>query len=477
MSNLLGMSLLDAAAAIRGKQVSSAELTQAAFERAKELQPMLNVFARMDVDDAMATARARDAELARGQLRGPIHGVPLAHKDMFYRKGRVSTCGSKIRAEWSADSTATVLERLDAAGAVQLGTLNMTELAYSPIGHNALLGDAKNPWNPERITGGSSSGSAVAVATRIAFGALGSDTGGSIRLPASICGVVGMKPTYTRVSRASAMPLSQSLDTIGPLTRTVEDNAALLQVLAGRDDRDGACSTEPVPDYLAAAQRGKLEALGGIRLGVPRGYFDARVEPEIAGLLASAVESFRSLGVRLVEVQMPDLDAVNAAGLLLTWGDVLSLHGSWMRERSADYASRTKDRIEIALACSTSDYVDAQRVRGRLLREFAASVFGQCDALLAPVLSFDVPTFSEVETAAAAGMVPIVDEMTRLTRPVNTLGLPALSTPCGFTATGMPCGMQLIGRPFAEALLYRIGTAYQSVTDWHTRAPPMAARN
>ena len=472
MTDLLRMSLLDAAAAIRSKQVSSLELTVAAFVRAKQLQPRLNIFARMDEEDAMATARARDADLARGRLSGPLHGVPLAHKDMFYRAGRVSTCGSKIRADWCADRTATVLERLDAAGAVHLGTLNMTELAYTPVGQNAFLGNARNPWNPECITGGSSSGSAVAVATRIVFGALGSDTGGSIRLPASICGVVGMKPTYSRVSRAAAMPLSHSLDTIGPLTRTVQDNAALLNIVAGPDDRDGTCSVEPVPDYRASADEGIKKSLSGLRLGIPRGYFDARVEPETARLLAGAAESFRSLGASLVDVEMPDLDAVNAAGLLLTWGDVLSLHGPWMRERSADYASATKDRIEVALACSTSDYIDAQRVRGRLLREFAATVFGACHAVLAPVLSFGVPTLSALETTAAGGMVPIVDEMTRLTRPMNTLGIPSLSLPCGFTVTGMPCGMQIIGRPFSEALLYRIGAAYQTVTDWHERPPP-----
>ena len=470
MTAVHDMTLVEAAAAVREKRVSSLELTQAALSRAESLQPKFNAFVRIDTEEAQAVARACDADLARGRIRGPLHGVPLAHKDMFYRAGRISTCGSKIRAEWVAPETAAVLERLDAAGAIQIGTLNMTEFAYGPTGQNAFLGDARNPWNPAHITGGSSSGSAVSVASRIVYAALGSDTAGSVRMPAALCGVTGMKTTFGRVTRAGCMPLSQSLDTVGPLTRTVADNALMLAVLAGRDARDPSTLAVDVPDYAAAATRVDVR---GLRLGIPRGFFDANLDGDVARLIDAAAQAFRGLGAELIEVAMPDLDAINAAGFLLTWGDVIGVHGTWMRERAADYTAQTRGRVEVTLAAGAADYVDAQRCRARLLREFAAQVFSKCDALIAPVLAFPVPKFSDVDVSGGPEMMRILDEITRLMRPVNVLGLPALALPCGFTPGNLPCGMQLIGRPFAEAQLYRMGAAYQGVTDWHTRVPPV----
>ncbi len=465
----LELSLTAAAAAIRDKRVSSLELTRAALARARALQPACNPFVRIDEDEALSAARACDSELAAGRLRGPLHGVPLAHKDMFYRKGRISTCGSKIRAEWRADSTAAVLEKLDAAGAIQIGSLNMTEFAYGPTGQNAFLGDARNPWNTDHLTGGSSSGSAVSVAARAVYAALGSDTAGSVRMPAALCGVTGMKTTFGRVSRAGCMPLSQSLDTIGPLTRTVADNALMLSIIAGRDARDPSTLDVAVPDYVAAAG---LPAKG-LTIGLPRGFFDEQVDPQVAALIAAAAQAFRDLGVDVVEVAMPDLDAINATGFILTWADVIGVHGRWMRERAQDYTVQTRGRIEVTLAANAADYVDAQRARGRLLRDFAASVFSKCDAVLAPVLAFPVPRLSEVDVSGGPSMMRILDEITRLMRPINVLGLPALALPCGFTAGGLPCGMQLIGRPFAEDRLYRLGGAYQGVTGWHARAPAL----
>ena len=468
MSEFYKLTLTEAARAIRDKKVSSVELTQAALARVRAFQPKFNAFVRVDEEAAIKAAHASDAELAAGKPLGPLHGVPLAHKDMFYRKGLVSTCGSKVRADFVADTTATVLEKLYAAGALQLGTLNMTEFAYGPTGQNAFLGDARNPWNPDYITGGSSSGSGVSVASRLVFGALGSDTAGSVRMPASICGVTGMKTTYTLVSRAGCMPLSQSLDTIGPLTRTVQDNALMLSVIAGADPRDASTARLPVPDYVAAANAGSLK---GLKLGIPRGYFDEKLEPDVKAVLDAAAAAYRSLGAEVLEVQMPDLDAVNGAGFLLTWGDVQAIHGRWMAERAGDYSPQTRGRIEVTLGITGRDYVDAQRSRARLLKEFTASVFSKCDAVVAPVLSFAVPKIAEVDVTGGANMLRILDEITRLMRPVNVLGLPALSLPAGFTPNGLPCGMQVIGRPFSETLLYRIGAAYQGATDWHARMP------
>jgi len=470
--DLLGMSMTAAAGAIARGDVTSLALIEAAIARAKALQPRFNAFVRIDEEAALAQARACDAERAQGKLRGPLHGVPLAYKDMFYRKGTVSTCGSALRRDWVADTTATVVEKLDAAGAIQIGTLNMTEFAYGPTGQNAFLGDARNPWNPAHITGGSSSGSAVSTATRTVFGALGSDTAASVRIPSAMCGVTGMKTTHGLVSRAGCMPLSASLDTIGPLTRTVADNALMLSIIAGPDARDPASAAQGIaPEaYLDAVERGG-ESLAGLRIGVPVGYFDRNVDANVAGLLDDARQVFAKLGAELVEVAMPDLDAVNAAGILLSWGDVFAIHGKQMRERAGEYSPQTRGRIELSLGLGAQDYIDAQRYRGRALREFGDTVFTRCDALLAPTLSFPVPALADVDVSGGPAMMRILDEITRLMRPMNVLGLPALALPCGFTDNGLPCGMQLVGRPFAEPLLYRLGAAYQGVTDWHARSP------
>jgi aspartyl-tRNA(Asn)/glutamyl-tRNA(Gln) amidotransferase subunit A len=468
----LSMSMADAAWAIAAGDVTSVALTEAAIARAKALQPHFNAFVRIDEAYALAQARACDAERAAGRLRGPLHGVPLAYKDMFYRKGTVSTCGSALRKDWVADTTATVVEKLDAAGAIQIGTLNMTEFAYGPTGQNAFLGDARNPWNRDHLTGGSSSGSAVSTATRTVFGALGSDTAASVRIPAALCGVTGMKTTHGLVSRAGCMPLSASLDTIGPLTRTVEDNALMLSIIAGHDPRDPVSAAEGIAPgaYLDAVRRA-AEPLAGLHIGVPLGYFDRAVDAGVAALLDDARLVFATLGATLVEVPMPDLDAVNAAGVLLSWGDVYALHGRQMRERAGEYSPQTRGRIELSLGLGAQDYIDAQRYRGRALREFVDTVFTRCDAVLAPTMSLPVPKLSDVDVSGGPAMMRVLDEITRLMRPMNVLGLPALAVPCGFTGNGLPCGMQLIGRPFAEPLLYRLGAAYQGVTDWHTRSP------
>jgi aspartyl-tRNA(Asn)/glutamyl-tRNA(Gln) amidotransferase subunit A len=473
--NALHMTLTEAAQAIANKKVSSLELTQAALNRAHELQATFNAFVRFDDEEALAAARACDEELSRGAVRGPLHGVPLAHKDMFYREGKVSTCGSQLRENWVAGTTATVLRKLDAAGAIQIGTLNMTEFAYGPTGQNAWLGDAKNPWNPEYVTGGSSSGSGIVTAARVVYAALGSDTAGSVRVPASICGITAMKTTYGLVSRAGCMPLSASLDTVGPLARTVEDNALMLSIIAGYDPLDPVSAQGSIGRYSAAATQGRTASLKGLRLGIPVGFFDEHLDAGVAALLAEAASAYRKLGAEVVEVKMPDLDALNAAGILLTWGDVISIHGDAMRERSGEYSLQTRGRIEISLAASAQDYIDAQRCRSHALREFAGTVFSECDALLAPVLSFPVPKLSEVDVSGGPNMMRILDEFTRMMRPINVLGLPSLALPCGFTDNGLPCGMQLIGRPFAESLLYRLGAAYQGATDWHQRIPAAVA--
>ena len=464
---ILELSATQLARAIREKRASCVAAMEAALARMKAVHARLNCLIRSDDEQALDAARVADRDLARGALRGPLHGVPMAHKDMYYRKGVVSTCGSKILRERPAPSTATVLERLDAAGAIQFGVLNMAEFAFGPTGHNWHYGHCRNAWDPTRITGGSSSGSATAIAARATFAALGSDTGGSIRLPAHFCGISGIKPTYGRVSRAGAMPLSFSLDTVGPLARTVEDCAQLLQIIAGADPRDPTCGTRPVPDYVDGLER----PIAGLRIGRPLQYFYDDCDPEIAAVMEASLETFRRLGATVIDVDLPDIAPWNAAGSIIICAEAAACHGNWLRTRPQDYSEQVRGRLEQGLAVAAASYLDALRLRGVALREFCAQVFSKVDVLHAPVVSFQTPGIAETDLAAGPDAVAMLGRTTRLTRPANFLGVPAVSLNAGFTKSGMPVGMQLCARPHDEAAALRAGHAFQRVTDWHKKAP------
>src|SRR5450432_689721 len=290
------LSLTEVAQAIAQKRISSREATKSCLDRIAHWQPRLNAFLAIEPDEALKAADAADAALAKGGDRGALHGVPLAHKDMYYEAGRVVTCGSKIRRDFVASTTSTALQRLKDAGTVRLGTLQMAEFAYGPTGHNAHFGAVHNPWGLDHVTGGSSSGSGSAVAARLTFAALGSDTGGSIRMPAHFCGVTGLKTTVGRVSRAGAMPLSQSLDTVGPLAQTAEDCALLLGLMAGADPEDLTASNAPVPDYLAATKA----SIKGLKVGVPSSFYVDDLDPEVARILDETLAVLRREGAEIV---------------------------------------------------------------------------------------------------------------------------------------------------------------------------------
>lgn len=463
MSDPAQLSLVEAAAAIRARNVSSLELVEACLARIERWQPKLNAFVAIEADEARAAARAAD----NAKPSGPLHGVPLAHKDMYYRAGKIATCGSKIRREWIAPTTSTALDRLASAGALQLGTLNMAEFAYGPTGHNAYLGHCRNPWHTDYITGGSSSGSGAAVAARLAFGSLGSDTGGSIRAPAGICGVTGIKPTWGRVSRAGAMPLSFTLDTVGPLARTAEDCALLLQIIAGPDERDPLAASEPVPDYVASLKQSPQ----GLRIGVSRRTLEAESHPEIVQAIVQACDALRAQGAEVIDVPGPPLDALSAHCLLVIQSEASSIHGKWMRERPNDYGEQVRARLEAGFAIPATAYLDALRMRGPALERFCATTLERADAYLCPTLAGLTPTITETDVGSSPQLAKFVGEFTRFMRWVNYLGLPSLNLACGFDSRGLPIGMQLVGRPFSESSLFRLGHAYQAATDWHLRLP------
>jgi aspartyl-tRNA(Asn)/glutamyl-tRNA(Gln) amidotransferase subunit A len=462
------MSLVLVAKAIAEKRVSSREVTRSCLHRIAQWQPRLNAFMAIESEQALAAADDADAALAKGNSRGALHGVPLAHKEMYYEAGKVVTCGSLIRRDFVATTTSTALQRLKDAGQIRLGSLQMVEFAYGPTGHNVHYGAVHNPWNVDHITGGSSSGSGSAVAARLTFAALGSDTGGSIRMPAHFCGVTGLKTTVGRVSRAGAMPLSQSLDTVGPLAQSAEDCALLLELMAGADPEDPTTSTLPVPNYMAAT-KGSIK---GLKIGVPSAFYVDDLDPEVARVLDETIAVFKKEGAEIVQVELPDQRQLTAACQLVLAVEAAAFHKRWMIERPQDYGPQVLMRLQNGLAIPAVSYLEAMRWRGPALAAYLAAVAGT-DAVIAPVAPVPAPTIAESDVGNSPGAEAVIQRLTRFTRPINYLGLPSLSIPCGFTRSGLPVGMQLIGRSFDEAILLRIGAAFQRATDFHSRIPKL----
>ena len=463
------LSLTEIAAAIADKTISSREATQSCLARVAKWQPHLNAYMSIEADAALAAADAADAALAKGISHGVLHGVPMAHKDMYYDEGHVVTCGSKIRKDWVAKTTATALQRLKNAGTVRLGSLQMVEFAFGPLGHNTHFGPVRNPWHVAHATGGSSSGSGSAVAARLTFAALGSDTGGSIRMPAHFCGVSGLKTTVGLVSRAGAMPLSQSLDTVGPLARTVEDCALITGLMAGADPLDPTTSTRAVPDYMAATKA----SAKGMTVGIPKTFYVDDLDPEVAAALQNTITALKGEGITIVEIDLPNQAQLSAASQLVLTTEAAALHKRWMIGRPQDYGPQVLMRLENGLAVTGVAYLEAMRWRGPALAAHLAAVNG-IDAVLAPVSPMPAPRIDETDIGNGPGAEALIQRVTRFTRPINYLGLPALSIPAGFTTSKLPVGMQLVGRPFDEATLLTIGATFQRATDHHTKCPELA---
>lgn len=467
MTSIADWSLVEAADAIAARKVSAVEVTDAVLSRLKLLQPKLNAYIRVDEEGAYEAAKSADEVLASGRPAGPLHGIPLAHKDMFYRPGVPVTCGSAIRRTFEPDYLATVLERLDLAGASTLGALNMSEFANGPTGVNVHFGPTRNPWNTDHITGGSSSGSGGAVAGRIAFGSLGSDTGGSIRLPAGLCGVYGMKPTQGRVSRYGAMGLSFSLDTIGPLARTARDCARMLKVIAGADPNDATAAPLPVEDYEAVLGDGAA----GLRIAVATNHYWDDMAPEIGDLLEAALGAFAKIGASVSRREVPYHNELRGLGSIVISAEFCTLHDDWLKTRQGEYAALIPARMKHGYAYTAVEYLKAVQVRPRIAKAFVDDVFGTADALFLPVLRFPVPTIAAVDVRDGENMNAVLNSINHCTWPMNYLGLPGLSVPAGFSRSGLPVGFQLVGRPFAEAMLLRLAAAYERETRWPDRKP------
>ena len=473
MTDLADLTLVETVDTIRLGKATALEVLHAIWENLEAVNPQLNAITWLDQEGAEAAARAADLAVQRKRDLGPLHGVPMAHKDMYYQAGKLSTCGSAIRRDYRATVTATVIERMGAAGAYTFGALNMAEFAQNPTGHNRTFGDCHNPWNPPYITGGSSSGSGASVATRFNYAALGSDTGGSIRLPASACGVSGIKPTQTRVSRYGVMPLSFSHDNVGPLCRTARDCARIMTIIAGHDPRDPLSARLSVPDYEAAL----IGDLRGVRVGIPMTYFDDGADEPVLRAVEQAVQVLEGRGATIRRIALPMMDAISAYSALVSRAEAATIHAEWMRTRAQDYGPDISGRLYPGYAIPATYYIESLSRRGPILKAFAADVFSQVDVLVSPTIRICLPTLAETDIGhGPPGTEQKSFAVSANTRPFNYLGLPVISIPCGFDPNGCPIGLQITGRPFAEARILKVADAYQRDTGWHDQRPPMLMR-
>lgn len=464
--DLAAMGALEVARGVQQRAVSAVEVTRAALARIERLNPVLNAFITVTPERALQEAVRVDEVLARGGSL-PLAGVPLAVKDLFATAGDRTTGGSKVLAENVTDYDATAVARLRAAGAVLLGKLNMHEFAYGFTNANPHYGDCRNPWDPARIPGGSSGGSAAAIAASLCLAALGSDTGGSIRQPAALCGIVGLKPTYGRVSRHGALTLSWTMDHVGPMTKRVADAAAMLHVMAGPDPNDETSTHLPVPDYGASL----ADSIAGVRLGIPRDPFYQTLEPEVAAAVEDAIAVLKGRGVRVVEVTLPHLDVIRGAHRAIIFSEATTYHDTWIRTRAAEYGEDVRALVQSGLFVPATQYLAAQQARRRILADWKA-LWQEFDVLVLPTSPIAATPF-DAATAVIDGKEHLLLHLyLDQTLPFNLTGQPALSLPCGFTATKLPIGLQLVGRPFDEALLLRVAHAYERETPWHTACPP-----
>ena len=467
-TSLADLTLVEAADAVRAGRVTSQELLAACLANWEKANGQVNATIWLDREGAEQAARAADAAVRDGKKLGKLHGVPMAHKDMYYQAGKRASCGSAIRQDFVPDYTATVIERMAAEGAYVFGGLNMAEFAQNPTGHNRAFGNCQNPWNTPYITGGSSSGSGAAVASRMTYAALGSDTGGSIRLPAAACGVTGIKPTQTRVSRYGAMPLSFSCDNVGPLARTARDCARVLSVIAGHDPRDPTSARLDVPDYEAALD-GDLR---GVRVGITDTYFFDGADAPVVAAVEEAARVLAGRGAIISRIRLPLMDAVAAYVAVISRSEAATIHAQWMRDRAQDYAPALSGRMYPGFAIPAPYYIEALSRRGGILQAFAKEVFSQVDVLLNPTIRTCLPTLAATDIDnGPPGVEQTFTAVSANARPYNYLGLPAVSVNCGFDPNGLPIGLQIAGRPFAEARILRVADAYQRDTDFCGQRP------
>ena len=462
------LSIAEASELIARKELSPVDVITAHLERIEDTDGGLNSFITLLRDESLAAAKDAERAIQSGGYIGPLHGVPIGLKDLYYTKGVRTTVGSKIMRDFVPDFDAAVTEKFRDAGAIIIGKLQMHEFALGATSVNPHDGPAHNPWDIECVTGGSSGGSGSAVASGQCMGALGSDTGGSVRIPASLCGIAGLKPTFGRVSRYGVYPLSWSLDTVGPMTRTVRDAALILNVIAGYDSRDPSSIDRPLEDFTSGLDDG----VEGLRVGVPREFFYDIIDPEVREAVSGVSRVLEGLGASVDDVSISVLDHSLAISSTILVAEAAEIHVDHLRHRADDIGDDVRARLEMGALTPAIDYIKAQRARALYNREIGETM-RRFDILLAPTEPIGAPKIGQTTVMIGGRPEPALTLLSRLTRPFNICGVPAISVPCGFTSSGMPIGVQLAGRPFDEATVLRAAHAYEQASDWHTRRPPV----
>jgi aspartyl-tRNA(Asn)/glutamyl-tRNA(Gln) amidotransferase subunit A len=467
-SDILFKSAAELAPLLQARRLSPVELVRAYLERIEAVNPKVNAFITVIGDQALEQARKAEREIAAGRYRGPLHGVPYAPKDLIATKGIRTTNGSKVTSNWVPDYESTVTARLNQAGAILIGKLNLLEFAMGS-GQKGLVGPARNPWDLNYSPSGSSSGSGASLAAGMVPLAIGSDTGGSIRGPAKSCGIVGLKPTYGRVSLFGVTTLSWTLDHVGPMARTVADVARMLHVMAGADPNDRSAAAAPVPDYTKTLT-GNVK---GVRIGVPAQYFFDYVHAETEAALRRAISLLKEMGAVLVDVKVRDAALCGAASSIILNSEAAVYHEKELKENADLLEPLVRERLEVATFNSAVDYIKALRLRTVLMEEMRR-VFQTCDVLMLPAGNAAPKLDAEIVGTDAPANPPLPPRPDSFNI-ANVTGIPAIVLPCGFTAgpPSLPLGIQFCAKPFDEATLFRISHAYQSATDWHKRRPPL----
>ena len=463
-TGICALGLEELGSSLRDRRVSPVEVARAYLERIDALDEALNAYITVTYDHALAEARRCEEEILRGDYRGPLHGVPVALKDLYDTAGVRTTAASQIHAHRVPDEDATSVARLRAAGTVIIGKTNLHEFAYGVTTDSSFFGPTRNPWDRARVAGGSSGGSGAAVAAGLCVAATGSDTGGSIRIPAALCGIVGLKPTYGRISCHGLLPLSWTLDHPGPMTRTAYGAAAMLTALAGYDPRDPASADAPVPDFTA----GLRDGVAGLRIGLDSQWALSGIHDEVRTAFQEALAVLRALGGELVEVSVPRVEEGMEAALTILMAEATAIHEEFLRTRPGDYQPDVRARLEKGFAIRGSDYGRARRT-GELLRRDFTILFQKVDLFATPMCGIPAPKLGQRKVAIDGETVSVMSPLTRYTRVFNLTGLPAISAPCGFSSEGLPIGLQLAGRAWGEATVLRAAHAYEAATEWIQR--------
>jgi len=465
-NELVELTIAEASHKIETKEISPVELTKASFEKIAAVNSKVSAYLSVFEEEALEVAKAAEIMIQAGHRLGPLHGIPISLKDNIQMKGFPSTAGSKVLEDWIPSEDATVVKRLKSAGATIIGKTNMHEFAWGGTSDNPHYGTVRNPWDVKRFPAGSSGGSGVAVAARTCLGSLGTDTGGSVRLPAAINGIVGIRPTFGRVSNYGVTPLAWSMDTVGPMTRTVEDSAIMLNVMAGHDPYDNSSSNVSVPDYTNDLNKG----IKGLTIGVVPDYFFNNVQEPVLKAYQAALKKLEDLGARIEEVSIENIDGNITAQLVVESCEPSTYHQRWLREKPDHYGEDVRLLLEVGEMHLATHYIQAQRYRHLLRSEFLEA-FKMVDVFICPTLPFTATEVGETTVNINGKEEDMLSAIMQFTGVPSLAGLPSLNVPCGFDDNGLPIGMQLIGKPFDEATLFRVGHSYQQETDFHTKAP------